>query len=291
MFVNSFRNLFFIIFQIFCKINTFYIFLILGSATSFHFHLILRIFIVLYCRIKYNKKRGKRKKISNTRDGNNMEFIMNNTDTIIFIMEIIGTIAFASSGALTAMKQNMDIFGINVLGIITAVGGGCMRDLLIDRTPPVMFIRPIYALVAMITCNLLFLIFYWNKKLLTNSFMFVYERLMLILDAIGLGIFTVVGVSVGMSSAYHSSLFLTVFLGVITGVGGGVLRDVLAAQKPYILVKHVYACASLLGALVCALLWFLGSIPAMFIGAAVVIIIRLMAMKFRWNLPKLDIEE
>ena len=114
-----------------------------------------------------------------------MDFLLNNSDNIIFLMEIIGTIAFASSGALTAMKRNMDIFGVNVLAIITSVGGGCMRDLIIGRTPPVMFIRPVYAVVAMITCNLLFLIFYWNKKLLTNSFMVAYEKLMLILDAIG----------------------------------------------------------------------------------------------------------
>ena len=219
-----------------------------------------------------------------------MDFLLNNSDHIIFIMEIIGPIAFASSGALTAMKRNMDIFGVNVLAIITSVGGGCMRDLIIGRTPPVMFIRPVYAVVAMITCNLLFLIFYWNKKLLTNSFMVAYEKLMLILDAIGLGIFTVVGVSAGMNTEYQNNLFLIVFLGVITGVGGGVLRDILATQKPYILVKHVYACASLLGALVCALLWSFGNIPAMFIGTAVVLLIRLLAMKFHWNLPRLHTE-
>ena len=210
-----------------------------------------------------------------------------NTDQIIFIMEIVGTIAFASSGALTAMRQNMDIFGINVLAVITSVGGGAIRDIVIGNTPPVMFLKPVYAIVAMITCNLLFLIFYRNKKLLENHFFTVYERLMLILDAIGLGIFTVVGVSAGMESAYQSNGFLLIFLGVITGVGGGVMRDILAAQKPYILVKHVYACASILGALVCILLWPLGSIPAMFIGAAVVMVIRFLAMKFRWNLPRL----
>lgn len=216
-----------------------------------------------------------------------MNFILENSNNIILIMEIIGTIAFASSGALTAMKQNMDIFGVNVLAIVTAVGGGCIRDLIIGRTPPIMFIQPIYALVAMITCNLLFVIFYCNKKLLTNSFMVVYEKLMLVLDAIGLGIFTVVGVSAGMETEHADNLFLIVFLGVITGVGGGVLRDVLATRKPYILVRHVYACASLIGAVLCALLWPIGTLPAMGFSAAIVIITRLLAMKFRWNLPRL----
>ena len=218
-----------------------------------------------------------------------MQFFLENTEHIIFIMEIIGTIAFASSGALTAMKQNMDIFGVNVLAIVTSVGGGMIRDLLIGNIPPAMFRKPIYTIVAMITCNLLFLIFYWHKRLQENHLFVIYEKLMLVLDAIGLGIFTVVGVSTGMESAYHDNGFLLLFLGVITGVGGGVIRDVLAAQKPYILVKHVYACASILGALVCILLWPLGSIPAMGIGAAIVMIIRFLAMTFRWNLPRINL--
>lgn len=218
-----------------------------------------------------------------------MNFLIENTDTIIFIMEIIGTIAFASSGALTAVRQRMDIFGVNVLGIITAVGGGCIRDLIIGRTPPVMFIRPIYALTALVTCNVIFILLYIKRNLLTTTthLMTVYEKLMQLLDAIGLGIFTVTGISTGMDTPYSANLFLVVFLGVITGVGGGVLRDILAAQKPYILVKHVYACASLSGVLVCALLWPFGSIPAMWFGAFSVIAIRIFAMIFHWNLPRL----
>lgn len=216
-----------------------------------------------------------------------MELILTNTDTIIFIMELIGTVAFASSGALTAFKQDMDIFGVNVLAIITAVGGGVIRDIVIGRIPPVMFQKPVYAIVAMITCNLLFLVFYCNRRLLENHFIVTYEKLMLILDAIGLGIFTVTGVSTGMASEYHSNTFLMLFLGVITGVGGGVMRDILAIQKPYILVKHVYACASLAGAILCTLLWSIGSLPAMCIGAGAVVVIRVLAMVFRWNLPRL----
>lgn len=216
-----------------------------------------------------------------------MNFITANTDTIIFIMELTGTIAFASSGALTAFKQDMDIFGVNVLAIITAVGGGVIRDIIIGHTPPVMFQKPVYAVVAMITCNLLFLIFYWNRRLLENKFIVTYEKLMLILDAVGLGIFTVTGISTGMNSAYNTNFFLLLFLGVITGVGGGVMRDILAAQKPYILVKHVYACASLLGAAICIFLWPAGDIAAMWCGAAAVLVIRVLAMVFRWNLPRL----
>lgn len=217
-----------------------------------------------------------------------MDFTNINTDQLVFIMEIIGTIAFASSGALVAIQQHMDIFGVNVLAVITSVGGGAIRDIVIGRIPPAMFVKPVYAIVAMVTCNLLFLILYWNKRLLENRFFLAYERLMLVLDAIGLGIFTVVGVSTGMESPYHDKTFLLLFLGMITGVGGGVLRDILATQKPYILVKHVYACASLSGAVVCIILWPLGSIPAMGIGAAAVMLIRFLAMHFRWNLPRIN---
>lgn len=216
-----------------------------------------------------------------------MNLIVQNTDTIIFIMELTGTIAFASSGALTAFKQDMDIFGVNVLAIITAVGGGVIRDIIIGHTPPVMFQKPVYAVVAMLTCNLLFLIFCCNRRLMENHFMVTYEKLMLILDAIGLGIFTVTGISTGMNTSYSGNFFLLLFLGVITGVGGGVMRDILAAQKPYILVKHVYACASLVGAVICILLWPAGDIAAMWCGAAAVMVIRILAMVFRWNLPRL----
>jgi len=215
------------------------------------------------------------------------DLIIQNTEHIIFIMEIIGTIAFASSGALTALRQNMDIFGVNVLAIVTSVGGGMLRDLIIGNIPPVAFRQPIYIIIAMITCNALFFIFYTNRKLLQNHFIIIYERIMLVLDAIGLGIFTVSGIHTGMSSVYHDNRFLLVFLGVLTGVGGGVIRDVLAMQKPYILHKHVYACASILGAFVCILLWPLGNVPAMWAGALTVILVRFLAMKFHWNLPKL----
>lgn len=216
-----------------------------------------------------------------------MNFLAENTDAIIFIMELFGTIAFASSGALTAFKRDMDIFGVNVLAVVTSVGGGVIRDCIIGHTPPVMFQKPVYAIVAMITCNLLFFIFYCDHRLLENRFIITYEKLMMILDAIGLGIFTVTGISTGMSTAYSRNVFLLLFLGVITGVGGGVLRDILANQKPYILVKHVYACASISGAMLCILLWPLGDIPAMWSGAAAVLVIRILAIIFRWNLPRL----
>lgn len=106
------------------------------------------------------------------------------------------------------------------------------------------------------------------------------------MDSAGLGIFTVMGIRIAYSSTSDPTLFLLVFVGVVTGVGGGVLRDVMAGDTPYIFVKHVYASASLAGALVCVGLWAVwGELPAILGGTAVVILIRFLSAYFHWNLP------
>ena len=106
------------------------------------------------------------------------------------------------------------------------------------------------------------------------------------MDSVGLGIFTVVGIQTARTTAYSGNLFLLLFVGVITGVGGGVLRDMMAGDKPYIFVKHIYACASLAGAALCALLWPVSAGAAMIGGAAAVVALRLCAARFRWSLPR-----
>ena len=98
---------------------------------------------------------------------------------------------------------------------------------------------------------------------------------------------SVVGVELAFSRSAQPTFFLLVFVGVLTGVGGGVLRDLLAQQVPYIFVKHIYACASLAGAVLCAGLWrCAGSVAAMLAGVAAVVVIRVLAARFRWNLPR-----
>ena len=109
------------------------------------------------------------------------------------------------------------------------------------------------------------------------------------LFSLGLGIFSVVGVSMAYTAQPDGGAFLAVFVGVLTGVGGGVMRDVMAGDMPYIFVRHIYACASLAGALLCALSWHaLGQVPAMVAGAATVVVIRILSATFKWNLPKAD---
>lgn len=203
--------------------------------------------------------------------------------TFVFILEIIGTIAFAVSGAMTALKKNMDIFGVAILGLTTAVGGGVVRDIILGITPPTMFTKPVYAAVAGLVSIIVFIPVI--RRVLTRNHR-LYDLIMLTMDSLGLGIFTVMGISTAYSVSSTFNLFLLVFVGVITGVGGGLMRDIMAGNTPYIFVKHIYACASIAGALVCALLWQpSGAAMAMFAGAVVVIIIRFLAAHFKWSLP------
>ena len=207
---------------------------------------------------------------------------------ITFFMEMAGTVAFAASGAMVGVERNMDIFGVSVLGVVTAVGGGMIRDIVLGIIPPNVFTNPVYALVATITSCVVFLAFYWKRQLLEGHMRLTYDRVMLVMDSIGLGIFTVVGVNTGIRSGYMDNVFLLVFLGTITGVGGGLMRDMMAGVPPYIFVRHIYACASIVGAVACVWIYRLwGGVPAMVIGTVVVILIRYLAAHYRWNLPRL----
>ena len=204
-------------------------------------------------------------------------------ELFVTILELIGTVAFAASGALTAMKKHMDLLGIIVLGVITAIGGGILRDLILGITPPLAFRDPTCALVAVATSILLF-IPYIRRPLLHRERLF--DFVMLIMDSVGLGVFTVMGIWNALLFNPDRSIFLLMLVGVLTGVGGGMLRDILAGQTPYILVKHIYASASIAGALSCALLLrFLPDYLALLIGILVVLTIRLLAAHYRWNLP------
>ncbi len=205
-------------------------------------------------------------------------------EIFILILELIGTVAFSVSGAMTAMKKNMDIFGVMILGLTTAVGGGIIRDLILGVSPPTTFRNPLYAITALVTAAIVFLP--WVRCFF-QRYQKIYDLLLLIMDSVGLGIFTVIGVQAAFAQSGAYNLFLLTFVGVITGVGGGVLRDVLAGNTPYIFVKHVYACASLAGSLICAALWsVIPGIWAMNLGAALVILIRGLSAHYRWSLPR-----
>ena len=207
-------------------------------------------------------------------------------ETLAFVFELFGTVAFAISGAITGLKKKMDIFGVVILAVVTAVGGGAIRDIVLGNTPPMTFRNPVYALVAVATGILTFIP---AVRRLAGKNPRVFDIFLLITDSVGLGIFTVMGIRTAIGTGHGENLFLLVFVGVVTGVGGGLLRDMMAGNTPYIFVKHVYASASLAGAVLCVLLWKpLGSTAAMSVSAVVIIIIRFLAARFKWSLPKAE---
>ena len=142
-------------------------------------------------------------------------------ELFILALELIGTVAFASSGALAAMEKRMDLFGVNMLGIVTAVGGGIMRDVILGLTPPAAFSQPIYVLTAAVTSTLLFGVVYFRPSALdTELRKGLYDRLMFWCDTLGLGIFTVMGIRAAYGVLEEENTFFFIFTGVLTGVAG-----------------------------------------------------------------------
>ena len=197
-------------------------------------------------------------------------------DTFLFLLELAGTVAFAVSGAVLGIEKHMDIFGVGLLGITTAVGGGILRDLVVGLTPPRAFQDPIYLLVALGVSVVLF--FPFVRRLIGRSKR-VFDALMLLMDATGLGIFTITGINTAITLAGCTDPLLLVFVGL--------LRDVLAGDMPYILRKHIYASASIVGGILYLLLRQVWHGPgAILTGVLVVVGIRCAAAHFEWNLPR-----
>lgn len=206
---------------------------------------------------------------------------------LMMVLDIIGVVSFTVSGALVAANKKMDYFGVCILGVITSVGGGATRDIIIGKNPPVMFTNPIFVSIAFIISTIVFCLLFFKVKA-KNSVNHLIEEILFWFDTIGLAAFTVDGAMVGLTMNAEASLFLCVFLGVITGVGGGVLRDLLAGEVPAIFVRHIYAIASIVGAIAICLLWPLVSeLVAVSISLALVIAIRFLARRYHWNLPRI----
>ena len=195
---------------------------------------------------------------------------------LLFILEIIGTIAFSISGALVAIKHEMDIFGVLMLGLTTAVGGGVLRDIVLGINPPSIFENPIFIIIALIVSIIVFMP---NIRKYIKGMEFVIQ----LMDALGMAVFTMVGVKTSFS---YNNFALAIFTGVLTGVGGGVLRDIFAKQDLYIFVKHFYACAALIGAIFAFLCFKLNENFAIIGGIVIVFVLRMCAYKYKWNLPK-----
>ncbi len=209
--------------------------------------------------------------------------------TLYFILEIIGTISFAISGAVVGIEKKMDILGIFVLGIITAVGGGILRDMIIGITPPLSFRDQTNFLVAIGTLVIFIIAYSMLKDKYSDRFKLLYEEILFISDSVGLGIFTVLGINVGIRSTYNGTFILYLVLGLLTGTGGGIMRDIMAGKIPFVFQKHIYALASLIGgACYILLLKVLDKYSSMLISTGIIILIRYISRKKGLNLPKLS---
>jgi uncharacterized membrane protein YeiH len=196
---------------------------------------------------------------------------------MLFFFDLFGTFAFAVSGAFKAVKYELDILGIIVLSILTGIGGGMVRDVIIGSFPPEALKNEMYIIVCISGGILVFVLApriarYWN--------------LVLIADAIGLGVFAGIG---GMKAIDSGLGFIgVVILGVLTATGGGVIRDILVSEIPHIIKTDFYATAAILGCTVMAVLGLFHTerIIILFSGMIITVLSRILAMKFKLTLPK-----
>lgn len=207
-----------------------------------------------------------------------------------FLTELIGTIAFSISGAMLAIERNLDLFGVVFLGAVTAIGGGIIRDLLLGQIPPQAFLNYIYMLFAVVTALVVFVIAHWRARQ-GKSIAFINDTVLNIFDAAGLGIFSVIGVQNTINAGFGDNAFFCVFLGLTTGVGGGMLRDVLSRSTPAVLRKHIYALASLAGALCYYLLQIYAPAVSILVSTLLVVVLRVLASHYRWTLPRIPIQQ
>ncbi len=208
---------------------------------------------------------------------------------VTFIFELIGTIAFAISGAVCGLRAKTDLFGVLALGMITATGGGVIRDMILGQIPPTAFVNPFYISIAVVSALLVFITAAFQMKRGFPIDRNLYRKILFYMDAIGLGFFTVMGCETAFRISAGSNLFLSVFSGMITGVGGGLLRDMMVDQLPDIFRKYIYAVASMAGGILCVICMRYGyGVPGIYLGAICIVIIRILSSYFHWSLPRLD---
>lgn len=205
-------------------------------------------------------------------------------DIIWYIFDMIGTIAFAISGALVGVARRMDIFGMAVLALATAIGGGIVRDVLLGYFPPNSLRNIVYVTVVISVTIIVFIIY--NSRYRKHAMGPRSRASYLLADAVGLASFTVTGASAGFKLYPELPIFI-VLLGTITAVGGGIIRDMLAQRIPSVLKEDVYALPSVIGGIVYYLMVISNWVGEDVYGAfTVVLVIRLLAIKYNWSLPK-----
>lgn len=197
--------------------------------------------------------------------------------TLLYTLDMIGTAAFAASGAWAGVRRGLDLFGVLVLGIVTATGGGTLRDILLGDFPPFCLRDENYFYLSIAVSLAVFFLHRQFDRL---------QNPLLYFDAVGLGTFVVIGT--GKALAFNTGALGAVMMGIMTGTAGGVLRDVLSGEVPLILRKEVYASACLVGGILFVALAHAG-LPQIVVGittATTVIGLRLLAIHYNWALPR-----
>ncbi len=197
--------------------------------------------------------------------------------TLLLIIEIVGTIAFAISGIRLAAAKKFDWFGAYIVGLVTAIGGGTLRDILLDTTP---FWMENGWYLAVTGISLAYVIMFRKQLVRLNSTFFFF-------DTIGLALFVVIGIQKTIAFGYP--MWVAIVMGTITGAFGGVVRDILINEVPLIFRKDVYGTACIAGGLIYWIMIITGASPVIqqLTCAATVILIRLLAVKYNWSIPVL----
>lgn len=196
----------------------------------------------------------------------------------VLVLDLFGTMAFAVTGAFKAIEHKADIVGIIILATITGVAGGTLRDIVMGHFPPHSVSDPYYVIITVSTAVVIFFLHPKVQK---------HWNIFLKFDAIGLGVFTAIGATFAYQ-AYGMNFLAIALAGMLTAVGGGILRDMFVNEVPIVFVKELYASASFLGVVVFYLvLATVSNLEAATVSSIVVVtLLRLVAMKYNWNLPK-----
>ena len=199
-------------------------------------------------------------------------------DFFIYVLDLFGTMAFAVTGAFKAIEHKADIVGIIILATITGLAGGTIRDVVFGKTLPNSLIDPTYVIITVISAIVLFLLYSKMKK---------HWNVFLKFDALGLGVFTVIGATFAYN-LFGMNFLIIVLSGMLTAIGGGILRDVFVNQTPIVFVKELYASASFIGAITFYFTLLITNevYAATILGIILTTGLRLVAMKYNWNLPR-----
>ena len=209
-------------------------------------------------------------------------------DTVIFIVECMGVTAFALSASIVSIGKRADIIGVLVLAETTIFGGGVIRDLFLGITPPHVFWDMEYIFLAVLTAVVATVCYClaFNRKMAVFLDRHRNDFLLNLFDAIGLAVYCVCGIDVAIEEGFGDNTWLLIFVGCVTGVGGGILRDTFSCEIPMVFRKRVYLLPTLFGAVLYVTIFpHLPHLAAMLIAIGFIILFRVLAIVFRWNLP------